>query len=76
MITSIEDFFATPLIITPHMDEEEFNLELKKQLLRADATKEFFQGNLTVGEFLECLDANGVDPFSACDSWGRGQPLI
>ncbi len=67
-----EELIATPAIILPGMCQGEIYHQLEKMILRSDATRLFFQGELTINEFMEVLDTLGVDPHQAVDDWDAG----
>jgi len=75
-MNELEDRFAIPILITPDMGIEEFNIELQKMTLRRDATQAWLQGQLETDDFLATLEDTGVDSFDACKSWAEGMIFI
>jgi hypothetical protein len=68
----LEDYFATPIIIYPQMDEAEFAYELKLMKVREAATREFIAGDLDVEDWIEILDQSGTDVDAAVTDWDDG----
>lgn len=75
-LATLELHLATPIIVHSNMDEAEFRYEFERMKLRADATSEFVQGRLDVGDFLDALDTSGVSVDAALRTWSQGQSYL
>lgn len=69
---SLERFFATPAIYLSDMNEQEWQFELDRMLVRSFATRDFVNGKLSPDDYLDLLDETGVDPIGATSDWEQG----
>lgn len=68
----VEDQFATPAILTPDMDMEEYMLNIKQSVDRAIALNKLVTGQLDADSFLDLLDSHDLDVFQLLDDWDSG----
>lgn len=59
---------STPLIWYPEQDSLEFDEELNKMFVRAQATQDLLNGTLDTETFLDLLDGQGLDVFELAES--------
>jgi hypothetical protein len=70
------EYLATPVIVTPNMDDEEWEYEFKQMFYRSVATTQFLDGELTFDQFEQMLDFYGRDPIEHCTNWSNGYTLL
>lgn len=69
---NLNRFFATPAIYLPDMNNEEWQEELNKMVVRSLITQKFTSGKITPDDFMDALDFLGVDVISCVDDWNDG----
>lgn len=64
--------FATPVIWTPSLEEEEVSDQLSMMIDRAIATCAWIDGEMSTSDFLDLLDYQGIDVYDAVAGWDAG----
>ena len=67
---------ATPIIISPDMDESEFAHEFRLMTIRSNAAAELVTGQITIDDYLDTLAECDVDVDDALDCWTSGGSLM
>jgi hypothetical protein len=67
---------ATPIIIRADADDDDLAEEFLRMRVRSYATKDFLDGQISVTEYIEALEDNGVDSAGASDAWESGHSLL
>lgn len=68
--------FATPLLLSPHMVEEERTYKISQMIDRATATDLWLSGQITTGDFLDILTDQGIDVYDLVRSWVNGTTYL
>ncbi|MBD2519958.1 hypothetical protein H6G93_34455 [Nostoc sp. FACHB-973] len=66
---------STPAIWYPGQSDLDFQEEVSQMMARAAFTRDFLQGNVTPGDFLDFLDDEGFDIFELAEDWGLGDDI-
>jgi hypothetical protein len=66
---------ATPIIITPDMDDAKFAHEFQQMKVRSSAAAALIHGEISIDDYLDTLAECGVDIDDALDTW-TGDPLL
>jgi hypothetical protein len=75
-IDRLTSLIATPIIITNHMDDEEFAYEFELMKIRSQAAADFIHGEITVDDYLDTLAECEIDVDDALECWTEGGSLM
>ena len=65
-------FFATPALIYPGQDPEQFAAEVERMITRAKITAAWERGEIDTITFMDAMDELGVDIIQAAEDWSSG----
>lgn len=65
--------FATPVIWYPGLEVEEISDSILAMLDRALVTSQWLQGAVSTSDYLDYVDADGIDVFDLVEGWERGE---
>lgn len=71
-----DSFLATPVILTPGMDDGAIGHGFDQMLNRSRASHDFVSGKISAEDFAEALYENGYDPDVTFDLWEDGVSLL
>ena len=66
---NIDLWIAVPAIWTPDMEGEEIQHEVKQMLHRSQVAAQFLQGELSLEDYLDCLNDQRIDVTSCVKDW-------
>ena len=64
--------FATPALIYPGQDPEEFAYEVQRMIQRAEITAAWEHGEIDIFTFMDAMDELGIDIIQAAEDWSSG----
>lgn len=64
--------FSMPLIIQPHMEQEELEIQVERLFIRTQARELWLTGGCTTEEFLDLIDEQKIDVFDLAATWEAG----
>jgi hypothetical protein len=65
--------FATPVIWHPLLEDEEISDSIDAMIDRALYTEQWLQGAVSTSDYLDYVDADGIDVFDLVEGWERGE---
>ena|GEM_PF-5232707 len=64
--------FSMPLIMQPHMDPEELEIEVERLFIRTQARELWLSGGCTTEEFLDLINEQKIEVFDLAQTWEAG----
>lgn len=72
----VDSLIATPMIWTPEMGQEEAEHEINRMLERSRVASEFLQGNLSLEDYLDCLNDHKIAVEDCVEDWLNGVSYV
>jgi hypothetical protein len=76
MLTNLDEYFASPILVTPNQSQEEWRSEAQRMFAHSRLTQMFVSGQLCPDDYMDGLADLGENPLLLEDLWAEGHSLL